>query len=133
LCDRGTDSKRDHADRYIGRGITVCAEWLGPEGFAAFFAHIGPKPDPSYTVERIDNDKGYEPGNVRWATRAEQNQNKEPDARSLLTALGETMTYTQWGERSGLKADTIYQRIKLGWNADEAVTRKTCRGKKGRR
>jgi len=59
---------------YGGRGITMCAEWLND--FAAFLAHIGPKPGPSMSLDRIDNEKGYEPGNIRWATWIEQANNR---------------------------------------------------------
>lgn len=64
---------------YGGRGISICAEWRAD--FAAFIRHIGDRPSVGLTVERIDNDRGYEPGNVRWATMKEQAQNKRP-ARS---------------------------------------------------
>ncbi len=59
---------------YGGRGITVCQEWQ--DSFQAFFDHIGPKPGKEYSVDRIDNNRGYEPGNVRWATSSQQNLNK---------------------------------------------------------
>ena len=59
---------------YGGRGISMASEWL--HDFAAFFAHIGPKPDRSYQLDRINNDGNYEPGNVRWATRSEQRRNR---------------------------------------------------------
>lgn len=68
---------------YGGRGITVCEEWQ--DDFKAFLDHIGPRPDVGYEVDRIDNDDGYKPGNVRWATKAENNLNKRPrkDARGV--------------------------------------------------
>jgi hypothetical protein len=50
--------------RYGGRGITMCEEWA--QNFQAFFDHIGPKPYPSYLLDRINNNGHYEPGNVRW-------------------------------------------------------------------
>jgi hypothetical protein len=57
-----------------GRGITVCDEWL--KDFPAFFAHIGEKPSWADSIGRIDNDFGYQPGNVRWETHSQQNRNR---------------------------------------------------------
>jgi len=59
---------------YGGRGITVCNEWI--HDFQAFYDHIGPKPSPEHSLDRIDNNGNYEPGNVRWATRLEQRHNQ---------------------------------------------------------
>jgi hypothetical protein len=70
--------RRDYKN-YGGRGITMCAEWV--HDFAAFFAHIGPRPSTAYSIDRIDNDRGYEPGNVRWATRSQQNKNQRHSPR----------------------------------------------------
>jgi hypothetical protein len=62
-----------HRDR--GRGITVCAEWhdLGPRPPGRL-----PSGRPLYSLDRTDNDRGYEPGNVRWATAEQQAANKRP-------------------------------------------------------
>jgi hypothetical protein len=61
---------------YGGRGLTIAPEWLGPQGFQKFIDHIGMCPDKSMSIERIDVNKGYEPGNVKWATNQEQHQNR---------------------------------------------------------
>lgn len=59
-------------ERYFDRGIRVCLEWQGIGGYYNFLAHVGPKPASDLSIDRIDNDRGYEPGNVRWATYQEQ-------------------------------------------------------------
>ena len=60
---------------YGGRGITMSPDWLGSGGFERFYAELGPRPD-GHSLDRIDNDKGYEPGNCRWATAKQQINNR---------------------------------------------------------
>lgn len=61
---------------YGGRGITMCDHWR--DSFAAFLADVGRRPSAAHSIDRIDNDGHYEPGNVRWATRDTQQQNRRP-------------------------------------------------------
>lgn len=63
---------------YGGRGVKVCARWQGEDGLFNFTLDMGPKPTPFHTLDRVDNDGDYEPGNCRWATRLEQSQNQRP-------------------------------------------------------
>ena len=75
-------NKNNHAYcDYGARGVTVCDKWRGKGGFVAFYEHIGNQPDnkEDWSVDRIDNNKGYGPGNVRWATAKDQaNNRREP-------------------------------------------------------
>lgn len=65
---------------YGGRGIRVTPEWL--DDFQAFYDHVGPRPAGGYSLDRIDNDGDYEPGNVRWATAVEQVRNSRASKRN---------------------------------------------------
>jgi|SRR5579872_1036934 len=68
-------NENNHAyPNYGGRGITVCDQWK--DDFLAFFNYMGKKPDNKYSIDRINNDGNYEPGNVRWADSRTQNKNR---------------------------------------------------------
>lgn len=101
-----------------GRGIKVCARWR--HDFAAFLADMGRKPTPQHTIDRIDNDGDYLPGNCRWATRAEQGANKRTTMR--LTFRGETRTLREWSRRTGISYATLYARARKGLAADQILT-----------
>ena len=94
---------------YGGRGIAVCARWMD---FAAFAADMGERPDPSFTLDRVNNDGNYEPGNCRWATIDEQMYNRRSTLRVVID--GEQLTTKDIAERTGLAPKTIRVRIARG-------------------
>lgn len=111
-CDmwkRCSNPRSSYFHRYGGRGISVCARW---QDFAAFVADVGPRPSMAHTLDRIDNDGDYEPGNVRWATRKEQAQNRTTN--HSITAFGRTQTLQAWAEELGIKSSTIRMRLTRG-------------------
>lgn len=116
MRDRCTLRTHPQWHRYGGRGITVAARW---SAFEAFLADMGIRPTGT-SLERIDNVRGYEPGNCRWATRTEQANNR--DQNHLVTAHGETMTITQWARKTGVGKTTIRQRLAAGWPPASAVS-----------
>jgi len=71
--DRCLNSNNRAYSRYGGRGITISKEWLD---YAVFIQDIGKRPSKDYSIDRIDNNLGYQNGNCKWSTRIEQNRNK---------------------------------------------------------
>jgi predicted DNA-binding WGR domain protein len=111
-CNQTTDP---HYPNYGGRGIAVCARW---DDFALFLADMGARPD-GMSIDRIDNDGDYEPGNCRWATKEEQNRNKRHCYR--ISINGECMTAEEWGRRYGVYGSAITKRIRNGITPQDAV------------
>jgi len=74
LTRRCCDARHQDFARYGGRSIRVCERWRFD--FMAFLSDMGPRPSPAHSIDRRDNDGGYEPGNCRWATRSQQQRNK---------------------------------------------------------
>lgn len=103
--------------RYGGRGIRVSPEW---DDFSVFLRDMGPRPSPAHSIERIDNDRGYEAANCRWALDSEQRRNKH--TTRLITFNEETMTLTEWAARVGISVSLLHQRIdRLGWPLERAL------------
>lgn len=101
---------------YGGRGIEFRFA-----SFDQFIAEVGRKPSKEHTLDRMNVDGHYEPGNVRWATPFEQSNNKRNNVP--ITALGKTQPLSQWAKESDLRIATVTSRIYLyNWCHDCAVT-----------
>ncbi len=103
---------------YGARGITVCERWR--YDFAAFLEDMGPRPSPRHSIDRIDNDGNYEPGNCRWASLEEQANNRRNN--TMLTHDGQTLTIAQWSRETGISYTALVQRIANGWTTEHALT-----------
>lgn len=104
---------------YGGRGIYVCDAWR--DSFETFLRDVGHRPSAKHSLDRINNDGDYEPGNVRWATCKEQRDNTRLIHR--LTFNGETLPLTDWARRIGISQPVLRRRIvELKWPLERALT-----------
>ena len=96
---------------YGGRGIKVCERWMG--SFEAFFEDMGEAPE-GYWLDRIDNSKGYEPGNCRWVTPKESASNRKQ--RSQVKG-----SIRQLARSAGMPYQRVIQRVRAGWELEKAL------------
>lgn len=101
---------KSHGGHYREKGIAVCDRWA--LSFEAFLSDMGPAPSPKHSIDRINNDMGYFPGNCRLATQKEQCNNTDENIR--LSHNGETHTISEWSERFGIKPETARSRYYRG-------------------
>ena len=108
MLDRCTRDTHPSWKDYGGRGIKVCKRWLK---FENFYADMGSRPD-GMTLDRIKNNRGYSPANCRWATQAEQQNNRRSNV--YLTLDGETRTMQQWATHFGVSYPVVKERRASG-------------------
>lgn len=114
-CHNPTDKDFKH---YGGRGITVCDKWRN--SFVDFFNDVGKRPSPELTIERINNNHGYNPNNVRWANRHAQANNKRNNYK--ITLHSHTMTLAMWAKFTGINNQIVWNRINmLYWPPSKAI------------
>ena len=102
-------------NRYGGRGITICDQWLND--FMAFYNwSMANGYQDDLTIDRIDNDKGYSPDNCRWVTMLEQAQNTSKNVN--ITYKGKTQTISAWSRETGIPQNTISRRFRVFNNLD---------------
>lgn len=102
--------------RYGGRGIEVCERWR--DSFSDFLADMGERPD-GCSIDRIDNNKNYEPGNCRWATLHEQASNKSNNV--YMEIDGVRRTISEWSRITGISVKNISRRLKRGLPPVEVI------------
>lgn len=95
--------------RYGGRGIKICDRW---DDFDNFHHDMGDRPSPKHSIDRINNDGDYEPGNCRWATNDVQAANKS--TARVITHCGITDTLTGWSERLSMNISTLHNWLAKG-------------------
>lgn len=116
---RCTNANSSDYLNYGGRGITVCEEWMTSfMAFQKWALSNGYRDD--LTLDRIEVNGNYEPGNCRWITNDEQANNKR--CSRLLTHKGMTLTVAQWSKITGISRYTLYGRLNAGWSAEKALT-----------
>ena len=119
VLDRCLNPNDGAFQNYGGRGITVCARW---QSFENFLKDMGEPPaGAGVSIERVENNGNYEPGNCCWATQKEQSRNKRNNR--FLTFNGVTLCVSDWAKRIGMKCSTLQQRIISGWSAEDALTK----------
>ena len=112
-------------ERYGGRGIKICEEWINnPNSFYDWAINNGYK--KGLTLDRIDVNGNYEPSNCRWATKEMQDNNKRTNRK--ITYKGETKTLSQWAREYNINIVTLSDRLKAGLSIDEALNKPVFKG-----
>lgn len=112
-------------ENYGGRGIGVCERW---RRFDLFVGDMGPRPSKKHSLDRIDSNGSYEPGNCRWVERMVQSTNKRNNV--VLTAGGQSLCLSEWSRKSGVSPAAIKRRLRNGWPVDRAVSEPADQGRK---
>lgn len=111
--------KHEAYERYAGRGIAVCERW---RDFRNFRVDMGVRPK-GLTLERVDNDKGYEPGNCEWRTPKEQANNRRDNL--YLSFQDKAQHVSAWAQETGISVRLITKRLSNGWSVERALTEPT--------
>ena len=119
VIDRCTNPKSRLWKYYGGRGIGVAPRWLKS---ANFLADVGQRPSKHHSLDRYpDNDGNYEPGNVRWATRKQQQANTRKTRYVIMN--GKRTAFCTAYQALGMKKETALARIRLGWTPQQVIDR----------
>jgi len=118
MLNRCRNKTNSSFKNYGGRGIEVCQEWSDFEVFKTWAISSGYK--TGLSIERIDNNSGYNPSNCKFAGRLEQANNKRNVKRYLFN--GQHLTISEWARKTGINHGTLESRIRAGWPIKKALT-----------
>lgn len=118
MIDRCINPINKRFKDYGARGVSVCAQWR--TSFLSFLSHVGQKSSPEMSIDRINNDGNYEPGNVKWSPPITQAANRRTNR--TLTIDGKTLTLSQWSREKGINRNTLQRRVDKGWPTDKLFT-----------
>jgi|ERR1035437_3543912 hypothetical protein len=116
MKDRCQNIKSFNYKRYGAKGITVCDEW---NNFENFYKDMGPRSEGT-SLDRIDSKGNYEPGNCRWATVFEQNNNLS--SNRILEYKDKKQSTAMWARDLNLNVNTLRQRLFTGWSVEKALS-----------
>ena len=118
IRDRCYNNVNPNYNNYGGRGIAVCDEWK--DNFQAFYDwSMANGYDDTLTIDRVDNNKGYEPNNCRWATQKQQARNRRSNRN--YTINGETYCLSKWCEIYNINYQTAVYRLNHNWTIEKAL------------
>lgn len=115
---RCTNPKDGNYHQYGGRGIEMCDRWLN--SFANFYDDMGPKPSPEHSLDREEVDGDYDPDNCRWATKEEQDNNKQDSVHYELE--GQKLTVPQLARMFNINKHTLKDRLEKGMAVKDAIS-----------
>lgn len=129
IKQRCYNTKHTHYASYGGRGIVMCDRWR--DSFEAFYEDMGPRPQ-GQTIDRQDNDKGYDKDNCKWATKKTQSRNTR--SNHMVVFDGVEMTLMELSESAVVDYPTLVWRVNQGWDLTRAISQPSAdsskRGKK---
>ena len=118
MINRCTSPHHQFYHRYGGRGIKVCDKW---KDFAGFYADMGEPPTVKHSIDRIDSNGNYEPGNCRWILQHEQSRNLTTNFN--IEYQGKTQPLVSWSEELGISYTVLQSRLRrYGWSVEKAFT-----------
>jgi hypothetical protein len=117
MISRCHSVSNDSYHRYGGKGIKVCRRWRN--SFVNFLEDMGKRPSLAYSIDRINNAKGYSRQNCRWATSGEQARNRR--SSRMLTYKGRMQCATDWAKEYGIDREAFYARLDRGWSLEDSL------------